>query len=230
MSALPQLTFEQARARLDYIAMHANQWAGLPCVPDGERMIVHPKYPWARLFNQNKEDDDMPEGVRVVNVWRSKRGYEVCIWREPDGKLLWGTLPMLERAQLWLKTASQVPMWDLDAEITALGKLVEMLTPHQRKTYMLTGCFAETSKRSGVAYLFRRLRPTVAFGPCRNDATVKVLCALCLHPIGYIKNSWAGAMCPTDEVIAHLTLMRGDEREFWKQANQLPAWWPEAGI
>jgi hypothetical protein len=37
-------------------------------------------------------------------------------------------------------------------------------------------------------------------------------------------------MCPTDDVIAHLQLMRGDERMFWKRSNQHPSWRPEAGL
>lgn len=40
----------------------------------------------------------------------------------------------------------------------------------------------------------------------------------------------AGAMCPTDDVLAHLLLMRGDERLFWSRANQHPANRPEAGL
>ena len=42
--------------------------------------------------------------------------------------------------------------------------------------------------------------------------------------------SWAGAMVPTDDVIAHLSLMRGDEHMFWKRCNQHPSWRPEAGL
>jgi hypothetical protein len=63
---------------------------------------------------------------------------------------------------------------------------------------MLTGHFPEISKRSGVTYLFRRGRPTIAL---RQDEEVNyALCALCLHPIGYYGDTWAGVMCPTDEV------------------------------
>jgi hypothetical protein len=36
----------------------------------------------------------------------------------------------------------------------------------------------------------------------------------------YYAGSWGGAMCPTDDVIAHLTLMRGDEPMFWRRSNQ----------
>ena len=45
-----------------------------------------------------------------------------------------------------------------------------------------------------------------------------------------IVNSWAGAMCPTDDVLAHLMLMRGDEAMFWRRANQHAAIDPLAGL
>lgn len=37
-------------------------------------------------------------------------------------------------------------------------------------------------------------------------------------------------MTPTDDVIAHLTLMRGDEPMFWRRANQHGPDRPEAGL
>jgi hypothetical protein len=37
-------------------------------------------------------------------------------------------------------------------------------------------------------------------------------------------------MCPTDDVIAHLALMRGDEAMFWRRCNQHPPYRPEAGL
>jgi hypothetical protein len=37
-------------------------------------------------------------------------------------------------------------------------------------------------------------------------------------------------MCPTDDVIAHLMLMRGDEAMFWRRCNQHAAHLPEAGL
>ena len=55
--------------------------------------------------------------------------------------------------------------WTLDAEANALTKLIGLLTAHQARQYILTGAFLETSKRSRVTYLFRKLRPTVALTP-----------------------------------------------------------------
>jgi hypothetical protein len=94
---------------------------------------------------------------------------------------------------------------------------------------MLTGMFVERSRRSGISYVFRKLRPTLALKAGKDDR-MGLLAALCMHPIGYYDGSWAGAMCPTDDVIAHLMLMRGDEHMFWRRANQHPAWSQEAGI
>ena len=37
-------------------------------------------------------------------------------------------------------------------------------------------------------------------------------------------------MCPTDEVIAHLLMMRGSEEKFWANANQHPIDHPNAGV
>lgn len=97
--------------------------------------------------------------------------------------------------------------------------------------YLLTGMFLERSPRSGLTYLFRKLRPTVVLDARNNDATrVRVLCTLCLHPIAYYEGSWAGAMTPTDDVVSHLMLMRGDEHMFWRRANQHGATHSEAGL
>lgn len=92
----------------------------------------------------------------------------------------------------------------------------------------MTGGFIETSKRSGVTYLFRRLRPTLALKD--NNGEMKILCALCLHSIGFYRGTWAGALCPTDDVISHLVMMRGSEAKFWAHANQHHPVRPEAGI
>jgi hypothetical protein len=88
--------------------------------------------------------------------------------------------------------------------------------------------FLERSQRSGIMYLFRRLKPTVAINT--NGEDCRVMCTLCMHPIAYYQGSWAGAMCPTDDVVAHLMLMRGDEPMFWRRSNQHPAYRPEAGL
>jgi hypothetical protein len=79
-----------------------------------------------------------------------------------------------------------------------------------------------------VTYLFRKGKPTIALH--QSEAGTHLLCALCLHPIGYYGDTWAGVMCPTDEVIAHLLMMRGSEEKFWANANQHPLDHPAAGV
>lgn len=127
-----------------------------------------------------------------------------------------------------LNTMGCASAWQLKCELRAQEKLKTLLKPHLFDMYLLTGAFLETSKRSKVTYMFRRLRPTLAMSGATGD--MRILCGLCLHPIGFYSGTWAGCMVPTDEVIAHLLLMRGDEPDFWRQANQHPAWRSEAGL
>ena len=123
--------------------------------------------------------------------------------------------------------------WRLQRGDSLVGKLQllgTLLRHHVFKQYLLTGMFLETSKRSGLTYLFRRLKPTVVLDARDQAKSIRVLCALCLHPIGFYLESWAGAMTPTDDLIAHLMLMRGDEPMLWRRSNQHEPWHPEAAL
>ena len=122
--------------------------------------------------------------------------------------------------------------WSIEAEEMALTKLKEMVAPHQYKMYVLGGAFIETSKRSGVKYIFRKLKPTVAICPDKGNPgeQIRVLTTLCMHPIGYYEQSFAGSYVPTDDVCAHLMLMRADERRFWGKCNHHNPRTPQAGI
>ncbi len=129
-----------------------------------------------------------------------------------------------------LETLRSSVAWSIEGESRALQTLGTLIRHHQFKQYLLTGSFLETSRRSGVTYLFRKLRPTVAIrADYRTDRT-RILCALCLHPIAYYSGSWAGVMTPTDDVLAHLMLCRGDEKMFWRRANQHASWRAAAGL
>jgi len=119
--------------------------------------------------------------------------------------------------------------WLLEAELKAMTRLAELVTPHQFKLYVLTGMFCEKSTRSGVAYFFRRLRPTIALKE-NLKGKMHTLCCLCLHPVSYYRETHAGGMVPTDDVIAHLLLSRADEHLFWKRSNQHAPWRLQAGI
>lgn len=156
--------------------------------------------------------------------------------RDRDGKLVWGKLPRFHHIDHAMRTMGCSVAWGIEQEHNALQLLGTMVRHHAMKHYLLSGMFLEKSERSGIMYLFRKLRPTLALsaGPSRdwemNDTRVRVLAALCMHPIGYYAGSWAGAMCPTDDVVAHLALMRADEHLFWRRCSQHPPYRPEAGL
>ena len=133
-----------------------------------------------------------------------------------------------DRLAFTIRTLDAAAVWPVEAEKKAQEKLASLIPDDAFELYMLTGHFPEISKRSRVTYLFRKGRPTIAL---RQDEEVNyALCALCLHPIGYYGDTWAGVMCPTDEVIAHLLMMRGSEEKFWANANQHPLDRPAAGV
>ena len=224
------------------LAAERNEWAGMPLPLTGETLIVEKSYPFAAAFNGDINrvmargessirvcrTEDVDETTFLRNsFWSSRWHAEISIW-EVGGKIKWGPTSMMHGFRYTLGTLGCSDAWRLETEFTAMAKLRELVSFRAFRQYLLTGTFLETSKRSHVVYMFRRLRPTVAMHSVNEQ--MKILCALCLHPIAYYSGSWAGAMCPTDDVIAHLMLMRGDEHMFWKRANQHPAYRPEAGL
>lgn len=216
------------RPFLNAIATHADEYAGIPMPVKGEELVVHPAYKFAKVCNK-KAASDLKDRERVRNIWRSKEGFDVAIVQDSKtGKIWGGKIPPANAITMQFSTMGIASAWDAAVEAVALEKLRGLIKPHLFDMYVLTGAFLETSRRSKVTYMFRRLRPTLALSGSTGD--VRVLCALCLHPIGYYNGTWAGCMVPTDEVVAHLLLMRGDEPDFWRQANQHPAWRAEAGL
>lgn len=200
---------------------------------DGERLIIEPSYPWAEALSDIGRKDEPGDGWRVRNSWYSAaKRCDILVLESPEGEIRAGRIPAFHHISYDLTTLGCSVAWGIEQEGRALELLAGMLRHHQFKQYLMTGMFLETSRRSGVTYLFRRLKPTVACAPMsgKPDAGMRVLAALCMHPIAYYAGSWAGAMCPTDDVIAHLSLMRGDEAMFWRRCNQHPAYRPEAGL
>ena len=202
---------------------------------DGERLIVEPTYPNAEKFmaiGQAEDDQTDDSDDRLINSWHSRKlGCDVLLIQH-RGRVVLGKLPAYHHLDQLIRTMGCSAAWGVEQEGRAIQLLGTMLRHRAFKQYLLTGMFLETSARSGVTYLFRKLRPTIAISACAGmpEREMKILAALCMHPIGYYRDSWAGAMCPTDDVIAHLALMRGDEAMFWRRCNQHPAYRPEAGI
>lgn len=109
--------------------------------------------------------------------------------------------------------------WSAEAEYRALDTLQTLVKPHLFALYMTTGILVESSPRSGAVYFFRKGRPTIVMLRS-EDGNYRPSVALCLHPLAYYEQTFAGGMCPTDDVIGHLMLMRGDEPMLWRRANQ----------
>ena len=184
-----------------------------------------------RIFEDNSE--------LLVNRWYSKEKQAMIYVYQKDGKAFSARTPMStdrshDRAWLAIRTIGACDAWDLDAEYAAQDKLRAMLRPHNWRQYELTGTFLEESPRSHITYMFRRLRPTIALSPRNKPGALRdnmrIIATLCMHPIGYYDKTFAGCMVPTDDVIAHLTYMRGDEADYWAKANQHQPHHPEAGI
>lgn len=226
------------REALRQVGRDRSVWAGIPTPLNDQRLVIEPSWPWAKEFERMGEKPDPEaeskyEGWTIVNQFYSaSRRCDIIVARRPDGKseLRWKVA--FHAGPQVLQTLGAADAWGMEQEAAAINLLDSMVNERQLKQYILTGSFLESSPRSGLTYVFRRLRPTLAL-TTRNPklpGDVALLAALCMHPIGYYAGSWAGAMCPTDDVVAHLALMRGDEAMFWKRCNQHPPYRPEAGL
>ena len=232
-----------------------SEWCGIPGTLPGLGLVLEDRHPRAAQVAEMQRivDGDAPKadlacksddlGWRLVNEWWSfRQNGHVMILRHDDGRTTFGILhaaPM--RNKMLLGVFDAVDAWDQDAELTAVDTLATHVSVRQFKQYLLTGQFLERSTRSGLHYLFRRLRPTVAFGfssghrffhgeePLESDGA-RVISCLCLHPIGYYASTRCGALVPTDDVLAHVLLMRADEKLYWKRSNQHSPHLPEAGL
>lgn len=222
------------------------EWAGAPMPLSDLELVIEPTYPHAKMF-EDLSGKEIRERQRAIldepddrdaelvyprgSFWSTRHGCEVLIV-EHQGKrkpVLLKSNDIPRRLRHDLNTIGASYAWGIEQEAAAVQLLGTLVRHHTFKQYLLTGMFFETSKRSGVTYLFRKLKPTVAL-KAKPDGYMKVLCSLCLHPIAYYSDSWAGAMVPTDDVVAHLMLMRGDEVMFWRRANQHPPSSPGAAL
>ena len=198
---------------------------------DGERLIIEPKFYKGKELSEigaGPPEEDTSGATMRNQFWSSYRRCQILIWQEKDGRIDWGPVGRSHHFDHDIRTLMCSQAWGIEQESNAVQTLATLVNHHQMRQYVLTGMFMETSKRSQVTYVFRRLKPTVAI---RSEGErLRILCCMCMHPIAYYEDSWAGAMCPTDDVLAHLMLMRGDEKMFWRQSNQHPPSRPAAGL
>lgn len=232
------MTWADVRKLMVAFAESEHEWAGAPIPVDTLPLHLERRYPWQKLQGAKFKDDEPSAAAgpepKVRNHWHVRgRDADVYLCEFEPGKVEKVFLPARrpeDRLKIAINCLEPACMaWDADAECRALEKLQALLKPHTFRHYVLTGTFLETSPRSGVTYFFRKLRPTVALRPDPQN-TMRILAAMCLHPIGYYGGSWAGCMVPSDCVIAHLLLMRGDEHYYWRKANLHPPEAAEAGI
>ena len=224
--------FSGLRNGLKRVAAGLGEWAGIPMPLEHAPLVIEPSYPNAEaLMAISREEPPTESDITVRNsFWSRTRQSTIVVYNEKEsGKLGWVALYGGHHIGMDITTLMASDAWGIEQDANAVRLLGTLVKHHQFKQYMMTGMLLERSKRSGTYYLFRRLKPTVALTANKGDQLC-VLCAMCLHPIAYYDGSWAGGMCPTDDVVAHLMLMRGDEKMFWRRANQHPPHSPSAGL
>lgn len=195
----------------------------------GKPVAIGPEPPAFFACKINEED----QGVEEVNTWQ-RLPLQVVVMRE-KGRAQVGCIPVahLRLKQLLDTLLCQSGTVSMEAEFNAMVSLFKRLNENQRESYMLSGAFPETSKRSGVTYILRKGRPTLAIrctklpegGERRN-----FLAALCSHPLGWYEGTWAGVCPPSDEVLGNLLAIRADEHKFWARSIQHSIEDPLAGI
>jgi hypothetical protein len=222
-------TWQQIRQIFGSEAKRRGDYAGIPMPTSEAALVVSPRMPWHdRLHGYRLESDDVPgqqskgedpgDGVlSYTNSWYDHRNGRMVYVMQENGRAVHGfdyrDVPGA-RLGMMLNCMGISQTMDINAERKAMELLRSLIKPHLADGYEMTGVFLETSKRSGVTYVFRRLGTTIALRGSR------ILAALCLHPIAFYDGLPMGAMVPTDDVIAHLLMMRGDEVAFWKKSNQ----------
>ena len=230
-------SFAGLRNALRDIARRRGMWAGIPIPLNGQPLTLEPKFPGKEVFDviaeneRKKSDEHQDDGFyEKLNSWycHEKRCDIVVMRNTTTGKSEHGKHWRVHGARHILNTLGASFAIGLEQEGAAVQTLGRLIRHHAFKQYLLTGMFLETSRRSGLTYVFRKLRPTIVL--TQRQGEMKILTCLCMHPIGYYQDSWAGAMCPTDDVIAHLMLMRGDEHALWKRSNHHSPLTPEAGL
>lgn len=239
MKAGETVEWAELIAALDEIAQAHGHEYGLPMpdIENGHRFVPAKRTPLAHTNITNPIRTEYGQelatrNMKIRNSWESLGDVTVTVIDTDEGPMSLKTLHAGQRLRKMIDGMSlraSLPNMTADAEMKAMETIKKKLSVGQWNSYALNGIFPERSKRSDIYYFFRKGLPTIAVSYHKNKGG-RVLAALCLHPIGYYTGTYVGAMTPTDEVIAHLILMRGDERRFWAKSGQWHPSDPRSGI
>lgn len=187
-------------------------------------------------INSHEEMSPIAGRFRSVNTWtiayhpRHRCAVTVCILRDREtGRTFVSKVCRDEESRRFVLVHNTLELRSrysfLEIELRAQGLLREALTEVQWEQYVLADAFIEKG-RSGVEYIIRKGRPTIAFRRSLHEEgreisleRVNPLGTLCLHPLAYYTGTWAGVMPPSDEALSHLLAIRDNEHRFWKEAN-----------
>lgn len=241
-------TWDRFREAAQRVAAERGEWAGAPMLADEVPLTLEPRYPYAfngKCLNNLVECHTAPEPDEEYTLanswWCEKRAATVYVLHHKvTGKQEWFWAMDNGWPHRWttmLDAMDPARYMDVHAESRALRTLQGMVSENAFRHYFLLGYFLETSPRSRLTYMFRKLRPTIVMTPRKAgpdgriaESHMRLLTCLCLHPIGYYEGTHLGTMVPTDDVLAHLLMMRGDEHTFWRKANHHPPHSWQAGI
>jgi hypothetical protein len=170
-------TWDGQRKFFDELSERVEDWQGIPIPLPDLPVVLNDRHPLREFFRDYDGTElqihvggpsvDAEEPERIVNHWFSRKENATIFVYHKGGKAFAAKEfcspdQSMNRLDLWLTTIGASDAWDLDAEYKAREKLKGMLTERQWRQYDLTGSFLESSKRSGLMYVFRRLRPTIA--------------------------------------------------------------------
>lgn len=243
-----EVTYDDVYVAINRIAEEHGFLSGVP-VPmvgtgDAPDLVMARGVPLSEIFHMNQahrrhqRETEMQEEltlqrVPVRNSWHQLGDQTVCVIDTDRGPMAW---PRFDAGSRLRKLVHGIEVrhharQKADAELKAMASLRSRISESQFDSYVLSGAFPERSTRSDIWYYFRKGLPTIAVtfhGKYKNSG--RVLCTLCLHPMGYYAGTHVGLMVPTDEVIAHLLMMRADERKFWAKSGQWCASDTRSGI
>jgi hypothetical protein len=215
---------------------------GLPLPEFTEKNSMHPLVlargvPMRGIFEVNQGFTEMQQEltqrkIKVRNSWTTLGDQTVCVVDTTEGPMAWPRPHAGERLRKFMETTltRAASAASAEAEMKAMESLKKRLGVGPWASYVLNGAFGEASERSGIHYIFRKGLPVLAVSFRTPNQGGRVLAALCLHPMGYFRGTFAGVMTPTDEVIAQLLMMRANEHKFWAKSGQWPVTDSRSGV